>query len=201
MPLHVSIIFRQRVLTQLTINENLLVYNLKARITKSINIPTRDQTLTFDGVLLENCRLLRVYKLPSVVDINMNVPLSCPIKYKVFITAPFQNRPLKLRMRMERTLGEMKKIIEQYEQVPSDQQIIVYDCCIFDRVDDALTLAALGIKDNAKIEVILKYNKREDIDSVKTMRMKSKMSTLSPSIRQAYPDSNSEVVIERYRPK
>ncbi|KAL5112480.1 hypothetical protein TcWFU_007286 [Taenia crassiceps] len=202
MSLHASIIFRQRVLTQLTVNENLPVYNLKSHIAKSTNIPIRDQTLTFDGVVLEDALLLRAYKLPSIVDIIMSVPLSCPIKYKIYITTPFRNRPMKLRTRMERTLGEIKKIIEQHEQVSSNQQIIVHDCCIFDRVDDAKTLAELGITANTELEVILRHNVCEAIDGDKGMCKPSKApTTLAPLPRHTYAGSSSDVFAGRCRPK
>lgn len=102
---------------------------------------------------------------------------------------------------MERTLGEIKKIIEQHKQVPLDQQLIVHDCYIFDRVEDAKTLAALGMKANAELEVILRHNTRDDIDGFKAMRMQSKVSAaLSSPPRRAYTDSNSEVVVGQYRP-
>lgn len=156
--MYVSIIFRQKVLIQLRTDGNLTIQELQNHITSVTGIPPKSQTLTCDGVLLDGNYTLKDYKLPSTVQIQLDLPLEYHCRYRIYVKTPFRNRPLKVNARIEGTLADLKKVISYHENVPLNQEIIAYNSCIFDDKNDSKTLIALGIKENAEVEVILKRN-------------------------------------------
>ncbi|VDD83057.1 unnamed protein product [Mesocestoides corti] len=200
MTLRLAIIHRDKILTPVTIDEDATVSDLKFHIADLINVAPEAQTLTFDGVLLENWRQLKLYKFPAKAALSLDVPLDHSSKFKIFVKLPSRTRPLKLRVGMATTLGDVKRILSQTQNLPLDQQVLVYKSCVFDAEDDNRLLASLKIAANAKLEVFLthsrsdrRYTESEDFNS-KPASVKSDR----PS-GFVYADIDSEVAVGCYR--
>ena len=203
MSLHVSVIYKRRTLTQLIVGAAIPIRDLKRHIAKVTGIPTNIQTLTFQGYLLEDSYFLADYRPPPVTKLCLDLPLKYTGKFKVFVTTPFQGRPLKLRVRMESTLEELKQTLSRYENIPINQQIIVHNSCVLDGGANALTLAALGIKPNAEIELMLKQSEFGAIYHARKTKIQPETTVTPPPSdnEMSYDDEDKEVVVGRYRVK
>ncbi|VDL60874.1 unnamed protein product [Hymenolepis diminuta] len=172
MILHISITFRQRTLIQLKADTNLTINELKDHIEQAIGIPAQSQTLTYNGVL-----------------------------YNIYVKTPFHNRPVKVRVGIEGTIGDLKKAIFNHENALMDHAILVHNSCVLNEENEDQTLNSLEIQEGSKVEIIVRQAKFELVRDFKEKKAKNvKTSSLPPSGFSAM-DGDSEVEVGNYRMK
>lgn len=201
MILHISITFRQRILIQLKADANLTINELKDYIEQAIGIPAQSQTLTYNGVLLDGNNPLKGFRLPRTIGICLDVPLAYPSRYNIYVKTPFHNRPVKVRVRIEGTIGDLKKAIFHHENVLMDHVILVHNSCVLKEENEDQTLTSLGIQEGSEVEIIVRQTKFESVGDFKEKKAKNeKTSSLPPSGFSAM-DGDSEVEAGNYRMK
>lgn len=152
MSLTLFIVRKKKKLAKVRIPEDARVSELKTYISKSTDIAANQQTLTYDGVLLEDKNRLDVYRLPDNAAINLDIPLRYVGKFKVYVRIPSKKDPLKLRVGPATTVEELKRAIFYTQKITVEEQVLTYRSCV---LENDRTLASVGIKAESMVELFL----------------------------------------------
>ncbi|KAM3172359.1 hypothetical protein ACTXT7_014706 [Hymenolepis weldensis] len=190
-----------RILIQFKADTNLTINELKEYIEQAIRIPAQSQTLTYNGVLLDGSNPLKSFRLPQTIGICLDVPLAYPSKYNIYVKTPLHNRPVKVRVGIEGTIGDLKKAIFHHENVLMDHAILVHNSCVLSEENENQTLTSLGIGEDSEVEIIVRRTKFESVRDFKEKKAKKEKTSSLPPSGFSTMDGDSEVEVGNYRMK
>lgn len=123
------------------------VLDLKEAISCQEKVPIFEQNLTFDGLLLEDDKRLSEYDLHDNCQVNLFLRLGFQPPFSVFILFPGRRR-LRMDVQAAQTVSDLKKDIEEKENMQLDNVGLIYDHWV---LEDAKTLAEYDISAGAEI--------------------------------------------------
>ncbi|VDM16816.1 unnamed protein product [Hydatigera taeniaeformis] len=108
------------------VSDNVTVLALKKAIQRQLKIPIAEQNLTFNGLILEDNKLLSEYGLFDNCIVLLFLRLGFKPDFEVTILLPTRKK-LILDVSGENTIGELKKLIEKKIGLKLTSAELIYD--------------------------------------------------------------------------
>ncbi|KAL7065594.1 hypothetical protein AAHC03_025451 [Spirometra sp. Aus1] len=130
---------------RLDVSDSESVSGIKCRIQCEKRIPVDKQTLTFDGLTLEDSRQLKDYGIKNGSTLFLSLPLDFSKEINVSVTLP-SGRVVRLWVNEKDTVDSLKEQLWRLCRLPSQEYELVLDGAL---LSGSQTLASCGLKDDS----------------------------------------------------
>lgn len=147
----VTILYKNKKLFNVAVPSDMSVKRMREIIEEIQQISPEVQTLTHEGHILENGKLLRQdYGVQDCSSILLSLPVDYPVNFKIQIKVP-SGQVLKKRVNNQCTVSTLKKFIETQTQIPAAMQALSYGSWL---MQDGKRLSDYNIHNGSVVRIL-----------------------------------------------
>ncbi|KAL5970144.1 Polyubiquitin [Taenia solium] len=151
----ITILYKGRKLLNVSMQNDMSVRRLRDIIEETHHIPTEKQTLTYNGHILENGRLLEQhYGIHDKSEVTLSLPLNFEPNFRIYVKVP-GGLMIKRHVNRNDLVSELKWSIEDVTKIPVTLQALSYGSWL---MEDNVRLGDYNIRRGSVVHVLRRPN-------------------------------------------
>lgn len=151
----ITILYKNQKLLNVSMHNDMSVRRLRDIIEETHHIPTEKQTLTYNGHILEDGRLLEQhYGIHDKSEVTLSLPLNFEPNFKIYVKVP-GGLMIKRRVNRNDLVSELKWSIEDATKIPVTLQALSYGSWL---MEDNVRLGDYNIRRGSVVHVLRRPN-------------------------------------------
>ncbi|VDK34293.1 unnamed protein product [Taenia asiatica] len=151
----ITILYKGRKLLNVSMQNDMSVRRLRDIIEETHHIPTEKQTLTYNGHILEDGRLLEQhYGIHDKSEVTLSLPLNFEPNFRIYVKVP-GGLMIKRHVNRNDLVSELKWSIEDATKIPVTLQALSYGSWL---MEDNVRLGDYNIQRGSVVHVLRRPN-------------------------------------------
>ncbi|EUB56724.1 hypothetical protein EGR_08452 [Echinococcus granulosus] len=151
----ITVLYKDRRLLNISMHNDMSVRRLRDIIEETHHIPPEKQTLTYNGHILEDGKLLEQhYGINDKSKVNLSLPLDFEPNFKIYIKVP-GGLTIKRHVNRNDFVSELKSFIEDATKIPVTLQALSYGSWL---MEDNVRLGDYNIRRGSVVHVLRRPN-------------------------------------------